>query len=165
MRVFAIDPGCKQSAFLIYDTVDRRVIGKGIVPNRELLDMLTDPEGRPDDQCAIEMIQSFGMAVGAEVFETVFWIGRFAERWEASSGREAHRIFRKDIKVAMCGHSRAQDSNVRVAMMDRFGSEKAESIGTKRSPGPLFGITSHMWSALAVALTFSDKQSNTNEVT
>jgi hypothetical protein len=47
---------------------------------------------------------------------------------------------------------RAKDQNIRQALIDRLGPP-----GTKKNPGPTYGVTSHMWSALAVAVTAHDK--------
>jgi hypothetical protein len=100
-------------------------------------------------QLGIEMIACYGMPVGAEVFETCIWIGRFIERW----GSHAFYIYRKDVKLHLCGQARAKDANVRQALIDRYGSSQKKAIGTKKAPGPLYGISSHVWSALGVAIT------------
>lgn len=154
MRVLAIDPGNEQSAYVLF--VDGVVLEKGIVPNAQMLDILTDPEVSAEDECAIEMVASFGMAVGKEVFETVYWIGRFAERWEASAGRPAHRVYRMAVKMHLCHAANAKDGNIRAALIDRFGPGKEKAIGKKATPGPLFGVSADVWSALAIAVTFAD---------
>lgn len=54
-------------------------------------------------------------------------------------------------KVAMeklCGVTNTTDKFIRMALIDRYGEP-----GTKKAPGPLFGISGHLWSALAVAVT------------
>ena len=102
----------------------------------------------------IEKVEGFGMAVGAEVFETVFWSGRFAE---AAHPLPVHRIGRKAVKLHLCGTHRAKDSNVRQALIDRYGG-KDTAIGRKASPGPLYGVSGDVWAALAVAVTFADTE-------
>ena len=93
------------------------------------------------------MIASYGMAVGASVFETCVWIGRFMAEAFSSSGRDLHRVFRKDVKLHLCNSPRAKDANVRQALLDRIGPQ-----GTKKAQGPTYGIKSHEWAALAVAV-------------
>mgnify|MGYP003337027969 CR=1 FL=1 len=117
----------------------------------------------------IEQIASMGMAVGAETFETVYWSGKFSEAFFAVSGREADRIPRVPIKVHLCGTAKAKDANVRQALIDRFGGssalQKAKAAKGKkgvivepaREAGPLAGIFSHCWSALAVAVVYIDR--------
>lgn len=68
----------------------------------------------------------------------------------------AHRIFRRDIKLHLCNSVRAKDANIRQALIDRYGG-KEKAIGKKKSPGPLYGIKSHMWAALALAVTYHDQ--------
>ena len=155
--IIAIDPGNEESAFVVYDATARHVLRKETLPNRELLAAIGPLAiaAQRGSVCAIEMIQSFGMAVGAEVFETVYWIGRFAERWFACTGTDAHRVFRRDVKLHLCGTSAAKDPNVRQALIDMFGPGKERAIGKLKTPGPLYGVSGDMWSALAVAVTFA----------
>jgi hypothetical protein len=101
------------------------------------------------DALAIEMVASYGMPVGREVFETVRWIGRMQQVWH---NPEAVRfVYRQDVKLHLCGSPRAKDANIRQALIDKLGP-----VGTKAAPGPLYGIKSHVWSALAVAVTAFD---------
>lgn len=149
--VLAIDPGPEQSGWCLYD--GQRVIDSGVAANRDVLGRL--PE-MPSDSLAIEMIASYGMAVGREVFETCVWIGEFRNEWRHSGGGEARLIYRKDVKLHLCGTSKAKDTNIRQALLDMFprtGGGKTPQIGTKAQPGPLYGVSSHAWAALAVAVT------------
>lgn len=144
--VLAIDPGSSQSAWLRFDGT--RPEGFGIAANNVLVRALRT--GGLPDVVVIEKIESYGMAVGAEVFDTVLWAGRFAEA--------AHRVPvvllpRRVVKLALCGDSRAKDTNIRQALIDRFGGSAA--VGRKASPGPLYGISRDVWSALAIAVTYT----------
>lgn len=148
--LLAIDPGPEQSAWLYYDG---RPLARGIAPNTEVLDVAG---AHVADALAIEMVASYGMAVGAEVFETCVWAGRFIQRWSDETGGPVHRVYRRDTKLHLCGDSRAKDANVRQALIDRYGPGKEAAIGRKATPGVLYGITSHLWAALAVAVTVAD---------
>lgn len=153
MRVLAIDPGSEQSAYVLYDPHTSTVIRKGIVPNEQLETWLGPMHMQT--HCVIEMIASYGMPIGAEVFETVYWIGRFAARWDHYQ-IPATRLFRREVKLHLCNSARAKDSNIRQALIDRFGGSKRAAIGLKASPGPLYGFKSDMWAALGVAVTYAD---------
>lgn len=154
-RVLAIDPGYEKSAFVLFD--GQRVIEHGIVENAELLDRLTQRLfGLPKYITVIEQIESFGMAVGRETFETVFWAGRFAQ---AADGFD--RVTRKTVKLHLCHSHRAKDGNVRQALIDRFGGTAA--MGSKKAPGPIYGVTSHKLAALAVAVTWWDARISVEE--
>ena len=144
--VLAIDPGSARSAWLQFDGT--RPGAFGITANDVLVRALRS--GGLTDVVVIEKIESYGMAVGAEVFDTVPWAGRFAEA--------AHRVPvvllpRRAVKLALCGDSRAKDANIRQALIDRFGGSAA--VGRKAAPGPLYGISRDVWSALAIAVTYS----------
>ena len=65
---------------------------------------------------------------------------------------DASLVYREDVKLHLCGSPRAKDANIRQALIDRWGG-KAEAVGTVKKPGPLYGVKSHAWSALAVAVT------------
>lgn len=164
--ILAIDPGPERSAWLVYKDGQPFEHRFGIDPNATVLERLRDSGGLGlgDEPCrlAIESIASYGMAVGAEVFETCVWSGRFIQGWldagllpwrEEDSVR---RVFRRDVKMHLCGSARAKDANVRQALIDRYGPGKEAAIGKKATPGPLYGVTSHVWSALAVAVTAAD---------
>lgn len=141
MKVMAVDPGPVLSAYCVFD--GERVLDAGKLPNEELLPILEAYSG----PLAIEMIASYGMAVGAEVFETCVWIGRFLQ---VSKGFVV-RVPRLKVKLHLCHSPKAKDANVRQALIDRLGP-----AGTKKSPGPTFGLSGDMWAALAVAAWFHD---------
>jgi hypothetical protein len=144
--ILAIDPGSAQSAWLQYDGTKPGAFG---ISANDVLVRALRTGGLPD-VVVIEKVESYGMAVGAEVFDTVLWAGRFAEA--------AHRVPvvllpRRAVKLALCGDSRAKDTNIRQALLDRFGGSTA--IGRKATPGPLYGISRDAWSALAIAVTYT----------
>lgn len=153
MSVIAIDPGNEVSAWLHLDPRCITPIGYGIVENAELKRMLARWVSSPNDHLAIEMIASYGMPVGREVFDTCLWIGRLVEAW----GRPFTLVYRRDVKMFLCGNNTAKDANIRQSLIDRFGPGKSAAIGTKKQPGPLYGVTADVWSALAIAVTWQDK--------
>lgn len=153
MKTIGLDPGNLETAWVIvHDSVPVEH-GKG--RNEDVLEYVRTAFDL-GAVLAIEMIASYGMAVGKEVFETVRWIGRFEEAWRFRGGN-AHLVYRRDVKLFHCETSRANDSNIRAALLDRFGPGREVAVGTKRLPGPLYGIKGDEWSALAVALTAEGK--------
>lgn len=149
--IIAIDPGPTYSAFVIW--TGKGILDHGKISNHELAHRLN---GFYDIPVVIEMIASYGMAVGAEVFETCVWIGRFMEQLgDTQYRRECDRMFRKEVKMHLCHSMRAKDANIRQALVDRLGKP-----GTKKKPGITHGITKDQWAALALAVTWLDKQSN-----
>lgn len=150
MIIFAIDPGPVKSAWCHLNADYPPLIIGEHIPNAELLKMLGDTS--VDHYYAIEMVASYGMSVGKSVFETCVWIGRFYQALASRMDAEPTLIYRKDVKMNLCGQMKATDSNIRTALIDRFGAP-----GTKKFPGPTYGISGDVWSALAVAVTAGDK--------
>jgi hypothetical protein len=148
-RIIALDPGTAASGLVILQ--GSRVIRSDTYRNE---DVLLELRGGPHaDAVACEMVSHYGsgMAVGREVFETVEWIGRFREAWEARGGRFV-RVYRREVKIHLCGSAKAKDPNVRQALLDRYGGKEI-AIGRKNDPGPLYGVSGHEWQALAVGVT------------
>lgn len=155
MRLLAIDPGNTESAYVLFDTDERRLLAGAKVPNDDLLNGIDTCEA---DAMAVEMIASYGMAVGAEVFDTCVWIGRFIERWNARGLRSVGQyrlVYRREVKLHLCGQPRAKDANIRQALIDLYGG-KEKAIGKKANPGPLYGVSGDVWSALGVAVTAAE---------
>ncbi len=142
MTVHGIDPGTYESAVVSWD--GRKVLYSGILKNPLLIRMLRN-SNLVGCVVAIEAIASYGMAVGKETFETAEWCGAFREAAEHNKGT-VRRVYRREVKIHLCGTMKAKDANVAQALRDKFGE-----VGTKKNPGPLYGIASHLWSALAVA--------------
>lgn len=151
MNILAIDPGNELSAWCELEGGRLRRSDK--VSNDVLLASLRGAAAHAwkPDLLAVEMIASYGMPVGREVFDTCLWIGRFTEAWENLGGK-TQLIYRRDVKLFHCESVRATDANIRAALIDRYGPGKVKAIGTKKAPGPLYGLKGDEWSALAVAL-------------
>ena len=173
MIILSIDPGSERSAWLKYDTETNQPILFGIADNSSIISCM--PQANVDF-LAIEMIASYGMPVGKSVFETCLWIGRFIQAW---GGKDYRKIYRKtDVCMHLCHNTRAKDSNIRQAIIDRYGGQD-KAIGNKKCPkckgkgwfgavratcpvcggskwkyppGPLCNVSSDVWSALAVAI-------------
>lgn len=160
-HIVAVDPGHTRSAWVRFD--GSAVLQHAKEDNDIVLDRIA-ADGRCFNDAAsdtpvmamvFEQIEGFGMAVGREVFETVFWTGRFYEAARVT----AHRLTRKAVKLHLCQTLKAKDPNIRQALLDRFGG-KDIAIGRKHTAGPLYGIAADEWSALAVACTWWDQHQN-----
>ena len=139
-QILAIDPGPTCSGVVHFRCFKKPLIEARVLENNDLLLAL---ELAQYQSVAIEMIASYGMAVGKEVFETCVWIGRFIQ----AAKIPPVRYTRQEVKLHLCGSPRAKDANVRQALIDLLGPP-----GTKAKPGPTYGVRSHAWAALAVAV-------------
>lgn len=148
--VLAIDPGNIESAYCLIDKVTYKPVEFGKISNEEVLNKI---KNLSYNYLAIEMIASYGMPVGKEVFETCVWIGRFIQ----ASYCYGEYIYRKEEKINLCGSMKAKDSNIRQALIDRFGE-----VGTKKKQGFFYGFKKDIWAAFAVGCTYLDKKKETN---
>lgn len=148
MLIFAIDPGPNQSGWVLYDA-SGKITGSGVDVNDEVISLLR--YFRAPEVVAIETMQaSYAATVGASVIDTLRWVGRFQQAWHAPD--EVRLITRQAVKAHVCnGNTRATDAGVRQALIDKLGPP-----GTKKAPGPTYGVTSHAWAALAVAVTAAE---------
>lgn len=151
--IIAIDPANVQTAWVLMDD-EYLPISFNITKNEELLSMIHDGKfpKKEINAVAIEMIASYGMKVGQTVFDTCVWIGIFKEAFE-QQGMKVHLIYRKDVKMNLCGTMRSNDSTVRSALIKRFGN-----VGTKSKNGWFYGFKADLWAAYAVGVYFIDKR-------
>lgn len=149
MKVLAIDPGPKKSAYIIWDGA--AIHDSEIIENHALLFALHH-DSPTADVCIIEQIKSYGMAVSDSIFDTIFWTGRFCEAWGTRGFFD--RMPRLTVKMHICHNSRAKDSNIRQALIDRFGPP-----GTKKQQGLTYGLRADLWAAFAIAVTWFDTES------
>lgn len=146
--LIGIDPSPALQSFVVFDGT--QVLEKGDLTVTDMIGVISSFKGL----IAIEFVDCMGMAVGSEVFATVFNTGRMYQ----TIPERCRLIPRRDIKMHLCGTCRSKDANVRQALIDKIGP-----AGRKKTPGPTYGISSHLWSALAVASTAFDLQKTPNE--
>lgn len=175
MRIIAIDPGPEQSAWVLYDSVKKEIINSAIEPNPVIVapgnDLLS-----VGHQLVVEVMVSAFINptkkkgyVGKTTMATQKWAGiflgfsagrKFPVRHYDFANAELHR---KQVVSHLCGNARAGDSDIRAVLMDSFPATGKDSkgkpsvMGTKKRPGPLYGIKKDLWSALALAVTYADK--------
>jgi hypothetical protein len=174
--ILAIDPGTTKSGWVFLQ--DGNPIDHGWFDNEKIFTLLKMY------QCVvlIEDVGHYGMPVGKDVFQTVRYIGEFKAIAEQVCSLEVVLIKRSEVKLHLCNSPRANDSTVRQAIIDKFGGDRV-AIGGKKCivckgkgwagvgrppclecnetgyetpPGPLKGISGHVWAALGVGLTHHD---------
>lgn len=162
ISVLAIDPGSEQSAFAWFGSRPQALPTAELFSNHTAARHIASFEF-PSDVLAIEFPFPRGMPASSELFRTVMWVGRFIERWGVGSSPQLESrvllINRHDVKLHHCGNARAKDSNIRAAIIDRYGG-KESAIGKKKTPGPLYGVRADEWQALAIALMVRDNAGN-----
>jgi len=158
--ILAIDPGNIESGVVIVDEKTLRPYFAEKMNNEELIKCIYD-KCEPFNlynNAVIEKIQSYGMPVGIEVFDTCIWIGRLKEAiYNTYPGVDVDYIFRKDEKMNLCQSMKANDTTIKQALVDRFApGQKNYGKGTKKEPGWFYGFAKDIWAAYAVAVTYHD---------
>ena len=162
--LLAIDPGDEFSAFVFMgmDTYEPLYFAKE--KNEEAISHMVSYIKGSDTSIvnvknvACEMIASYGMGVGAHVFWTCVEIGKLTTILE-QVGCNVDYIYRKDEKMNLCKSMKAKDSNIRIALIDRFAQfDKKSGKGTKNNPDWFYGFSADCWQAYAVGVTWLDIQ-------
>lgn len=141
MNILAIDPGTYESGYVVWD--GKSIIAYGKVDNHKMLKIIADPPWDVE-LLAVERVASYGQRVGQEVFDTCMWTGRFIQAADAKL-LAFKLIYRMTIKKYLIGSHTAKDADIRRRLLDVVGPQ-----GTKKAPGPTYGIKSDIWQALAL---------------
>jgi len=156
MKILSIDPVNIYSAYTILDE-DLFPLKFGKIKNEEFLELIYSKEFKKCDYIAIEMVACYGMAVGATIFDTCVWIGRFTESLSKIYKKEVNFVYRRDVKLNLCKKVSANDSNVMTALVDRFAPNvRNHGKGIKSNQGWFYGFKADIWASYAVGVTFYD---------
>ena len=151
MKILAIDPGPVESAYVIWDGIE--ISAKDTIHNDLVIEMMIDWDVFIPP-LIIEQVRSYGMAVGATVFDTVFWSGRFCQAWPG----EIHKVPRMVVNIHICHKTMAKDTNIIHALVDRFAyGQKNLGKGKKKEPGFFYGFKDDIWQAFALAVMWKDQ--------
>lgn len=101
-------------------------------------------------------LASGGRLLSRDLLATIFWSGRLVQA-ALAAGWRVRGYSRPAIKSALLGRATYGDRHVRAWLIDAWGSHpqsrcdaREPAIGSRRAPGPLYGVTRDAWSALAV---------------
>ena len=169
MNILAFDTGNMASGVAIVST-DYELLWFGKYDNVILLTSLLPEQidKYKPKRVVLEEISSYGMAVGASVFDTARWIGRqmqwLADRY-AYLDKEVspldytvELVKRKRYITELCGDPKAKDKNVKAYLIERFAPNTSNyGKGTKRNPGFFYGVSNDSWSAIAIGFWYADK--------
>jgi hypothetical protein len=146
MTIFAIDPGPDTSGMVCFDADSLRVTwANGEMLNAEVMQKVRAASGYEGHVIACECIEAMYAHVGKETVRTIRFTGRIEEVGE-SIGKPVCLLSPQEVRKRVCGTASAKDPAVRQALIDNLGAP-----GTKKAPGPTYGVSKHAWRALAVA--------------
>lgn len=137
--IIAIDPGNRQSAYCVIDCNTLRPLEFGKVDNEELRNKLVFANEQGWQWAAIEMVASYGMAVGREVFDTVLWIGRFYEALSIQMAQKPRLLCRIEEKRHIRTAISAAKPVMNLAMPLRLArkTKKGRKIMTEKTMGAI----------------------------
>lgn len=153
MILIALDPGPTTCGLVVYDTDTQRVTqahAELVWPDvrRLLSDHVLTSAG-----VVCERTQA-GPPSG-DVVRTTEVVGRVMEACDHLR-MPLELVYRREVLATLGVSARGpKDALVRAALIDLHGTSKALAVGTRRAPGPLYGVTSHAWAALALAVTIN----------
>ena len=151
MIVLGIDPGPTHCGFCAYDNLAGKIIeahkALSVVETLTALDIYA---GRAA-LVAVERVQSYGIA-GSSLLRTSETVGRL---WQCSEALRLPTVllYRREVLRGLDVTGKGnRDALVRERLIEMHGGERRKAQGTKKDPGPLYGVASHAWQALAVAV-------------
>ena len=158
MLVLSIDPGSKTHGVVLYDAGTERVV---------MSDKAKDSDGvfalvaELRTVCHVRNVRGIvsverispRQGMGGDVLLTAEWSARFVQAAH-DAGCDVYWLKRHAVlrELDLGGVAGNRDAAVRRAMVERHGPSKAEAVGRKASPGPLYGVSSHSWQALGLAV-------------
>ena len=140
MSILALDPGTHESGWVRFAA--GKVLAAGVMGNAELLAVVAADES---DILAIEGFKARGNVIDNNCVQTIRWEGRFMQAWGCPE--DVLLIPRMDVKKRLGLPGSANDAKVNARLRELLGEK-----GTKSKPGPTFGVVSHAWAALGVAV-------------
>lgn len=149
MKIAGLDPGTGESGFVVIETEPFAILLHTIELNHKLISEVR-PEMTRCDAFGCEWMEEQGIRLNDDTTETVLWAG--AMIWEWGWWDRVELVRPRAIKKHLYGANTGNDSRKRQSLIERFGDP-----GTKRQPGPLYGIKGHEWSALAVAVVVAER--------
>lgn len=158
--ILGIDPGSEKSGYVVWD--GSRVQDCGTESNAHVLDNVIPAYSHLP--CVIELLVPYVMTtagghpyVPKQVGVTLLETGRLHDRYTRSriDRQEPILITRTAVRSHLGANKRgkSKDSQVIKALTDRIGPK-----GTKANPGPLYGIATHAWQALAAVIAAEDTE-------
>lgn len=155
--LIAIDPGPEHSGLVIYRTgaepavlfSEAKLTWAEVVKR---LDLARSYEYY--DCCVICERVSAGAVSGHHIIETAEVVGRVVQACEDRGLLVRLRYRREVLKALGVGGGASKDALVRQVVLELHPG----GVGTKKAPGPLYGVSSHAWQALGLACGFALEQ-------
>lgn len=157
MRIFAIDPGSTHSGWVIFNTDTKSVEHAGNDENQKIETLLESvARNKSVDALLVEKPQLIGQQIWEQILDTCIWVGRYWKTWIFTVGFVGIYFYSsQEVKRTLLGRMNVPnaDSELRQFLLSYYGE-----TGTKKAPGPTYGVSKHAWRALALVATFEEVQ-------
>ena len=171
MSIIGIDPGPEHSAWACWLGSNETSVSTGDIDNAEARGLFRwDFQLISTDTVVIEWLVPYNVPASKGVLNTCRWVGHFEDMaWQ--QGAHVVLVDRPTIVRHFCGNTSWKDKQgnrqavtkpmVKQALYDRFGGDRKAAVGTKKKPGPLYGIKGdHQFDALACAVWYAETNKN-----
>lgn len=149
--VLGIDPGPTSSGLVMYSPADEVVAWAESAASLSDVRQAMDSMSR-GDLVLIERVESYGIP-GNSLLDTAEVVGRLREYGEGR-GLRVEVMTRREVCRQLDVTGGGKDRQVREVCLALHGRERSVAVGTKRQPGPLYGVSGHAWQALGLVLAW-----------
>lgn len=145
--ILAIDPGPTTCGLVLYDAAAAVVLESraDLTVAEAVMWMKVAELRRPRPIVAIERVQAAGIS-GASLLQTSEVVGRLHQA-ALMAGYDVRLVYRREVCRVLDVSGGGKDAQVRQRMLEAH----PRGVGTKKAPGPLYGVSSHAWQALGLA--------------
>ena len=165
MIVLGIDPGPETHGAVVYDTRRRRVLWSAkAATSAEVLSC-----AHPEDLDFVLMerpaaMGQIGVGMAQHMLDTA-WVASWVLRTWELKGVRCETMTRREVlrSLGVLSGTGSADSRVRAACIADHGRSKREAVGLKKSPGPLYRVSSHAWQALGLVLAWLETRQDGGE--
>lgn len=153
--LMAIDPGTRESGYVVLSEDCSRILKTGNVDNQKILQEILQPSVK---LVVVEEVAYANMA-GWTLFRTSWWCGAMC-LLAHQAGKPYHLLSRNEVKSSL-GLSGQKDADVRRLCIAQYGETESVAIGTNAHPGLLYTVTGHAWQALGLAIAWHIRHGST----
>jgi len=156
-----IDPGQRHSGIVLLRdpfNVERFIEASVDSDNTDVIAWLRDRVAilRPA-VIVIEDMQATGVPCGHALLDTARWIGQLKEAAQHTAsvyGGKVVMLTRSKVRMLLGAKKDGAVRQAVLAMFRKTGGGTTEQVGTKKWPGPLYGVTGHAWQAVGVCIAY-----------
>lgn len=150
--ILAVDPGSETHGVVLYNAASRRL--SWVDKAASIEDICSRMHSMWADgvpyRVVVERVTAQQYAANS-LLRTAEW-GGYIMAEAKGCGAPFLWLTRSQVLTELHVSGGSRDAQVRARMIELHGGSKEAAVGKKAAPGPLYGVTSHAWQALGVAV-------------